>query len=277
MPQKQKLLRLEIVDATEAAFEILPLSGHVTIMRITATVTATVALLFSLPLFSGCSTVTGLPSGGSQNIGHISVTHLDDALKLARTLRQQGRTEEAATQLKALVLVRPDDVTALGEYGKALATLGQGREAVAFLSRAALITPNDWTIYSALGVAYDTSGETAKAKLMYEHALQLAPGNVTVLNNYALSRAMAGDEAGAKKLIAEAAARGAGGKKVAGNKILIDRLARNNTPTLPTAATAHTTVQTAQTTPTTRTAQVTPLYLRYSFQPHSSGLPLPRK
>lgn len=246
-------------------------------MRISATVTATVTLLFSLPLFSGCSTVAGLPGGERQSMRHGSVTRLDDALKLARALRQQGKTQEAATQLKALVLVRPDDAAVLGEYGKALATLGQGREAVAFLSRAALITPNDWTLYSALGVAYDLGGEAVKAKLMYEHALQLAPQNVTVLNNYALSRAMAGDEAGAKKLIAEAAAHGTGETKVSGNKMLIDRLASSNTPTLPTVTATRIAGQTTRTTPATRTAQAAAPYLRYSFQPHSSGIPLPRE
>lgn len=202
-------------------------------MRNTATQAATAALILTLPLLAGCSTVGHAVVDVTSAIIPISWTSktetpqtmMADDLGRARTLRQQGHPAEASRILSQLVLVNPDDAVVLGEYGKALAAQGRGREAVAFLSRAALIRPNDWTLYCALGVAYDQNGDAAHARLVYEHALQLKPNDTTVLNNYALSRAMAGDIAGAQKLIELAAAQSSN-TKVAGNQALIEKLAR---------------------------------------------------
>ncbi|MGB8600905.1 MAG: tetratricopeptide repeat protein [Rhizomicrobium sp.] len=208
-------------------------------MRRTARRAATTALIFTLPLLAGCSTVGHAVVDVTSAIIPVSWTRkaetpetmMADDLSRARALRQQGHPAEAGRILSQLVLVNPDDGVVLGEYGKTLAAQGRGHEAVAFLSRAALTRPNDWTLYSALGVAYDQNNDAAHARLVYEHALQLKPNDSTVLNNYALSRAMAGDIAGAQKLIELAAAKGSN-TKVAGNQAMIEKLAQASGQTL---------------------------------------------
>lgn len=122
-------------------------------------------------------------------------------LAQAQQARKSGDLTTAIKVLSQLVLVAPDDVRVLGEYGKALAAYGRSDDAIAFLDRAIQLQAGDWTLYSAQGVAYDQQGRYQSAQLSYARALELKPGEAVVINNDALSHMQAGDYAGAQDLL----------------------------------------------------------------------------
>jgi Flp pilus assembly protein TadD len=145
---------------------------------------------------------------------------LESGIKDARAKREARDFNGAIHVLSQLMLVAPDDVNVVGEYGKVLVQQGRAREALDFLNRALQLKGNDWTVYSALGVAYDQTGDYNNARLAYERALALKPGENAVLNNFAMSRMLAGDLPEAKRLIAQASA-GASDDRIARNQKLI--------------------------------------------------------
>lgn len=146
---------------------------------------------------------------------------LQGEIARAHSLRLSGSFEDASKALGQLMLVAPDDVRVVGEYGKLLAEEGRADEAVPFLKRAVQLDADDFTLYSALGVAYDQIDDHAKARTAYEHALTLKPGAPEVLNNYAVSRMLSGDLDGAQRLLAQAALAGSQNPKIADNMALL--------------------------------------------------------
>jgi Flp pilus assembly protein TadD len=142
---------------------------------------------------------------------------IDIQVAAAKTLRQQGRVDEAAKAFSQLMLVAPDNPALLAEYGKALAQQGHSQDAVVLLTHAVQLQTGDWTYYSALGVAYDQLGKRKEARESYDRALALKPGEPSVLNNYALSRMLAGDYAGAQKMFEQVQAMGSNDPKLAEN------------------------------------------------------------
>lgn len=159
-------------------------------------------------------------------------TTLDGEIARAHALRLKGAYEDAIKALAQLMLVAPDDVRVIGEYGKVLVQEGRSHEAAEFLARAIELNANDWTLYSALGVAYDQTDDHAKAKIAYEHALSLKPGAPQVLNNYAVSRMLAGDLAGAGKLLAQASQAQSTDAKIANNLALLASMKSAPNPTV---------------------------------------------
>ena len=201
------------------------------------------------------------PAADQASPGEFPAT-LDGEIARAHGLRIKGDYEEAGKALAQLMLIAPDNVRVVGEYGKVLVQEGRSHEALAFLDRAIELDASDWTIYSALGVAYDQSDDHAKAKIAYEHALSLKPGAPQVLNNYAVSRMLAGDLAGAGKLLSQASQTGSANSKIANNQALLSSMKATPTPAAatapqPTVASAHTTVP-APHVPTLRTATTAP-------------------
>ena len=149
---------------------------------------------------------------------------LEGEIAKAHALRVAGSYEEAAKALGQLMIVAPDDVRVVGEYGKALTQLGRPGDALPFLERAIQLDANDWTLYSAIGVAYDQSDQHAKAHAAYEHALQLKPGQPDVLNNMGVSRMLAGNLGDAQKLLNQASQPGATQPKIGNNLALLETL-----------------------------------------------------
>lgn len=160
------------------------------------------------------------PATDQTSSGDLPAT-LDGEIARAHALRVKGAYEDATKALAQLMLVAPDNVRVVGEYGKVLVQEGRSPEALEFLTRAIELDANDWTLYSALGVAYDQTDDHAKAKIAYEHALSLKPGAPQVLNNYAVSRMLAGDLAGAGKLLAQASQAQSTDAKIANNLALL--------------------------------------------------------
>ncbi|HEY1632828.1 MAG TPA: tetratricopeptide repeat protein [Rhizomicrobium sp.] len=160
-------------------------------------------------------------------------TDVTTELSHAHALRQAGQLPEAASALAQIMLMAPDDVRVIGEYGKVMAQENRGQDAIAFLRRATEIDPNDWSLWSALGVGYDESNDSKNAASAYQRALALKPGEPAVLNNYGMSRMLAGDMAGAQMMFAQA--RG-NDPKVTNNAALLAEIqasrmpARMNTP-----------------------------------------------
>jgi Flp pilus assembly protein TadD len=149
---------------------------------------------------------------------------LEGEIAKAHALRVAGSYEEAAKALGQLMIVAPDDVRVVGDYGKALTQLGRPGDALPFLERAIQLDANDWTLYSAIGVAYDQSDQHAKARAAYEHALQLKPGQPDVLNNMGVSRMLAGNLGDAKKLLNQASQPGAPQPKIGNNLALLETM-----------------------------------------------------
>jgi Flp pilus assembly protein TadD len=149
---------------------------------------------------------------------------LEGEIAKAHALRVAGSYEEAAKALGQLMIVAPDDVRVVGDYGKALTQLGRPGDALPFLERAIQLDANDWTLYSAIGVAYDQSDQHAKAHAAYEHALQLKPGQPDVLNNMGVSRMLAGNLGDAQKLLNQASQPGATQPKIGNNLALLETL-----------------------------------------------------
>ncbi len=180
--------------------------------------------------------------------------NLDMEIEKAKTQRALGDNTGAAHALAQIMLVAPDDVRVVSEYGKVLVSLGRSDDAVAFLKRALQLSPNDWTLYSAIGAAFDQKADFESARTAYQRGLELKPGGAALLNNYAMSRMLAGDLPGAQALIAQAQAAG-NDPKIAHNAALMTNLRG------PRAETAHpvvaSTVPAAQT-PSAKPAAVAP-------------------
>ena len=189
----------------------------------------TAAVVFCVAWVAGCGTThaadkSEAPAPVAQASAADFPATLEGEIARAHALRVKGSFEDAAKALSQLMLVAPDDVRVVGEYGKVLAEEGRTGDAVSFLERAVQLDGKDWTIYSALGVAYDQGDNHAKARLAYEHALALNPGSADVLNNLAVSRMLAGDLDGAQRYLAEASANGAGNPKIANNQAMLASL-----------------------------------------------------
>ena len=151
-------------------------------------------------------------------------TSLDGEIKRAHELRLQGNYKEAAHSLAQIMLVAPDDVRVIGEYGKVLVQQGYAKNAIALLSHAVQMSANDWTLYSALGVAYDQVDDHIDARKAYDRALAIRPGEPSVLNNYAVSRMLTGDYDGAAQTLGQLQANGASDPKIAANLARADDL-----------------------------------------------------
>ena len=204
----------------------------------------TAAAVFCAASLAGCGTTASdkanapvaaaQPAARSQDaLVNDLPTTLDGEITRAHKLRERGSYQEAAKALAQLMIVAPDDVRVVGEYGKVLTQLGRPDQAVPFLARAIQIDGNDWTLYSALGVAYDQADQHAKARAAYEHALKLKPGQPDVLNNMGVSKMLAGNLSDAQKLLNQAQQPGAQ-PKVGNNLALLETL--KQTPPAPATA-----------------------------------------
>jgi Flp pilus assembly protein TadD len=155
-------------------------------------------------------------------------TDVTTEIASAHALRQAGQYPQAASALAQIMMIAPDDVRVIGEYGKVMAQQNRGDDAVAFLKRATELDANDWTLWSALGVAYDESNDPKNAASAYQRALALKPGEPAVLNNYGMSRMLAGDMTGAQMMFAQA--RGTNDPKLTNNAAILAEIQTTRMP-----------------------------------------------
>ncbi len=126
-------------------------------------------------------------------------------VKLAASLRTLGRYDEAANAAGAVLVVKPDDLDALLEVGRARIAQGQAFYGIAPLEKAQGLAPGDWRPPSLLAVAYGETKREAESRDAYARALKLSPDNPQVLSNLALSLATRGETAEAERLLRRAA------------------------------------------------------------------------
>ncbi len=96
----------------------------------------------------------------------------DARLILGRALREQGKSEAARDELKALVAARPAMATAHQELGLTLARLGESRSAIACLTKALALDPNLPGVWRSLGDELTLTGDTKGADSAYARHIQ---------------------------------------------------------------------------------------------------------
>jgi tetratricopeptide (TPR) repeat protein len=92
---------------------------------------------------------------------------------LANTLKEQGRLEEATTEYRAAIRIKPDLIDASNNLGNALADLGKLEEAIAEYRAAIRIKPDDVNVHHDLGVVLSDQGKPEEAMVEYRAAMRI--------------------------------------------------------------------------------------------------------
>jgi len=127
-------------------------------------------------------------------------------VELATALRLLGRYEEAAVAAGRVLVLHPDNQTAMLESARAYIEQDKGFYALDPLKKAQAAAPRDWTVYMLEGVAHEQNEQPDDARTAYLQALTLSPNNPAVLSNLALWYAKHGDTAQAETLLRTAVA-----------------------------------------------------------------------
>ena len=104
--------------------------------------------------------------------------------EFAAMLHEQGRTEEAMEQIRAVLAIHPDDAPAnlvVAEYERSHGNLAAAIERYQIVALRSANAGTRARAYTSLGYAYRQIGESAKAKQAFEASLQLSPGQPFVL------------------------------------------------------------------------------------------------
>jgi predicted TPR repeat methyltransferase len=108
----------------------------------------------------------------SEPAGELSV---DEALRYALTLHQQGRVEAAHELYGRILAVAPDHADALHFRGVAAHQLEQPEEAVKLIRRALALAPEHADAHNNLGNVLSRQGAVDDAIVAYRRALELQP------------------------------------------------------------------------------------------------------
>ncbi len=94
---------------------------------------------------------------------------------LGAALLDQGRAEEALTQLSRAVAIQPDYAIAHANLGNALRELGRPEEAIGHYERAIQLQPDQAAAHANLGGARQDQGRLEEAVAAYERAIAIQP------------------------------------------------------------------------------------------------------
>ena len=121
----------------------------------------------------------------------------DAQYNLARLLKQEGRTAEAATRYLEAVRLRPEFVLAHNNLAVVLSRLGRTQEAIMHGEEAARLQPDSAPIQSNLGNILYRSGNVRDAIGRYREAIRLKPDFAEAHNDLAMALTQSGasDEA----------------------------------------------------------------------------------
>jgi tetratricopeptide (TPR) repeat protein len=108
-----------------------------------------------------------------------NVAHCD----LGSALLDLGRVEEALTQYRKALEIRPDDAMAHHNLGAALSRLGRFDEATAHYRKALEIQPDSVEVHCDLGTALVRLGRFDEALTHYRQALEIRPSYAMGHNN----------------------------------------------------------------------------------------------
>ena len=94
-------------------------------------------------------------------------------LALGMALADAGRFDESAEQLRAALVIKPDEAGAHGELGRALAATGHWRAALKHFTLATELTPDDPNAHYNLGIALLGCGRPTDAIPALQRAVEL--------------------------------------------------------------------------------------------------------
>ena len=104
--------------------------------------------------------------------------------EFAAMLHEQGRTEEAMEQIRAVLAIHPDDAPAnlvLAEYERSQGNLATAIERYQIVALRSANAGTRARAFTSLGYAYRQMGESTKARQAFETSLQLSPGQPAVM------------------------------------------------------------------------------------------------
>jgi len=103
--------------------------------------------------------------------------NVDEMLKAAFAMHQDGRVGEAATAYKKILKIAPDNVDAVHLMGLALRAYGRHEQAEAMFRKTIALIPGFADAHYNLGNTFFTQGKFAEAIGAYEKATELQPDN----------------------------------------------------------------------------------------------------
>lgn len=124
-----------------------------------------------------------LPAPGATSPSASNSELADTFAERGKTLAENGKLNEAITNLSRAILLNPDDYTSLINLGHALFLKAHYGEAIAMLSRAISLTTNQPIAYNIRGRAFSERNEIANALADFNSALRLSPTNALFYNN----------------------------------------------------------------------------------------------
>jgi Flp pilus assembly protein TadD len=137
---------------------------------------------------------------------NLDPTDADAGVKLAASLRDLGRYDEAVGAVGKVLVLYPNNLDALLEAARNHIAQGKGFYALDPLRKAEAVAPKDWRVYSLMAVAREQNKQPTEARSAYDQALALSPDNPAVLSNLGLWYASHGQAAQAETYLRRAAA-----------------------------------------------------------------------
>lgn len=104
-------------------------------------------------------------------------------INLAILLSQNGKLEEAATQLEEYLKVRPEDYESYYRYGLLLAEMQKYEEALNYLVIASKNLPQNSRVDYNIAMLYEFFGDLSKAEQYLKTAVEKEPNNMQNKNN----------------------------------------------------------------------------------------------
>ncbi|HWQ34637.1 MAG TPA: tetratricopeptide repeat protein [Blastocatellia bacterium] len=119
----------------------------------------------------------------------------------AVALQQEGRLDEAVSEYRAVISLKPDYAEAHANLGVVLARLGKYEEAVSAYETARRLAPQLTPILLNLGIAHYRAGQFARAAEVFPQYLERDPNSIQARQLYGLSLAALGrDEEAIRQL-----------------------------------------------------------------------------
>ena len=116
----------------------------------------------------------------------------DAQIAVARSLAEQGRTDEAISTLDAAHSRDPADPALAATLGRMLVMAHRPAAALAAFREGLSVAPGSPSLLIGQGIALDATGQHAAAQASYCQALARDPDNVAAQNDLALSLALSG-------------------------------------------------------------------------------------
>jgi tetratricopeptide (TPR) repeat protein len=106
---------------------------------------------------------------------------------LGSALDKKGQTDEAISQFKAAILLKPDGADAYYNLGNALLNQGHTDEAISQFKAAIHLKPDDALAHNNLGNTLDKKGQTDGAINQYQQAIRLKPDFALAYDNLGIA------------------------------------------------------------------------------------------